>query len=104
MLAFIALVCIVTLLSVVPVIGQGLALKRRIDTLKDHQVFVALSAVHTDLESVERSFSALSAHIQALRAALVEISESSAALRRIPQTTGLAELKTQFAALLNVLR
>jgi len=91
-------------LSVVPVIGRALALKRRLDRLKDHQLFVALNAAQTDLESVERSFGALSAHARALRSALDQITESLAAIRRVAHPDGLAELKTQFASLLGVLR
>ncbi|GAC1393070.1 MAG: hypothetical protein NVSMB31_11980 [Vulcanimicrobiaceae bacterium] len=104
LLALVGLVFLGMAISVIPVVGQALALKRRISTLEDNQLFVALSGAQTDLESLKRSFGALSSHVGALRVALDRITDSINSIRRLGLTKEIGQLKAQFRSLLSVLR
>lgn len=90
--------------SVIPVVGLSLALKRRLEKLADNQLFIALGAAQTDASSLQRSLPALESETVRLKAAAGSLREALRAWTELQTFSQLRELRTEFRALLNVLR
>lgn len=86
------------------VVREALRLKRRLTTLKDQQLFLAVGNAQTEMLHLQRSVTMLNAQFVAVKAALDHIRESLTTIRSMGLGEELAQLKRAGGSLLRVLR
>lgn len=108
MRTILGIVIVVSLLLVavasLSVVREALRVKRRLGTLKDQQLFLALDNAQNEMLHLQRSVTMLNAQFVAAKAALDRIRESIATIKTLGMGDQLARLKREAGSLFGVLR
>lgn len=85
-------------------VRQALRIKRRLGTLKDRQLFLALDNAEAKMLHLQRSVTMLNAQFAAIKTALDQVRESITTIRTLGMGDQLARLKREAGSLFGVLR